>query len=531
MSFAPEPKERELTPEETILFDALQRGDAASVQSALENDANVNSRFTNDHNVDTTPLMMACQRGFDDSVRLLLDAGADARWRARFHGWSALHVACWEGHLSTVELLVNHDKELLKIEDHMKWTPLFFAIERRHFAIFQFLLSRGANVHATASTTGRTTLQLACIRGDLEVVRLLVDAGVESDAIAGQETALCTAVRSRKVEIVRFLLDRGVKVHLTGPDGITTLMRACQNGSVEIMRLLLAAGVNVNARDIYLETALHQAARRGRREVMHELIVKYNANMFSKDNRGRTSFDLAYLMTRSDTAHSLLEIYGSQMEQAGGRLALHDNLRLAKFSYPDDDEIRPPLISPLQIRLAFGTLTLEHWRFLLRHLDQELLRNRDNSGKLPIHVACQTNAPIEVLATLVELDSATLQMADHTGSLPLHEQCRGIGDFSSVRYLVEQGGIGTLAARDRRGLLPIHILCGSTNPPWRTVQYLIQSFPMAVSMRTNAGEYPFMMAACEPTRASLNVVYELIRANPDLAVPRSILYLTTSTTS
>ena len=95
-----------------------------------------------------------------------------------------------------------------------------------------------------------------------------------------------------------------------------------------------------------------------------------------------------------------------------------------------------------------------------------------------------------------------------------------MADFTSVRYLVEQGEVGTLAARNRQGHLPLHSLCASTNPPWRTVQYLIQSYPMAVSMQTNAGEYPFMMAAGEPSPASLSVVFELVRANPDLVVPR-----------
>ena len=93
-------------------------------------------------------------------------------------------------------------------------------------------------------------------------------------------------------------------------------------------------------------------------------------------------------------------------------------------------------------------------------------------------------------------------------------------DDASLLYLVEQGGIGTLTARNRQGALPLHILCGSTNPSLRTVQYLIQSFPGSVSASTPAGQYPFMLAAGETSSSSLSVVYELIRVNPDLAVPR-----------
>ena len=33
-----------------------------------------------------------------------------------------------------------------------------------------------------------------------------------------------------------------------------------------------------------------------------------------------------------------------------------------------------------------------------------------------MHVACQTNAPLEVLVALVERDPAALHMADHNGA-------------------------------------------------------------------------------------------------------------------
>ena len=97
----------------------------------------------------------------------------------------------------------------------------------------------------------------------------------------------------------------------------------------------------------------------------------------------------------------------------------------------------------------------------------------------------------------------------------------GAVDSLSVQYLVEQGGVGTLATRNRQGLLPLHVLCGSTNPPLQTVQYFIRSFSGSVAVPTRAGEYPFMMAACNTSSAALSVVYELVRASPDSVVPSS----------
>ena len=75
---------------------------------------------SNEHTASfTSPLMEASQRGFNEIVRILLDAGANARWK-NSDGFSAIGTACENGHLSTVEMLFNHDNGLLEIA----WDPL-----------------------------------------------------------------------------------------------------------------------------------------------------------------------------------------------------------------------------------------------------------------------------------------------------------------------------------------------------------------------------------------------------------------------
>ena len=102
---------------------------------------------------------------------------------------------------------------------------------------------------------------------------------------------------------------------------------------------------------------------------------------------------------------SLLEVYGNKMTQEEGQLALHAIFRAAAYSFVEAKRFHPPL-NPLQVRLPLGKLTLQHFHMLLNNMDTELIRNRDGGGKLPIHVACGMNAPVEVLAMLVEMDSA-----------------------------------------------------------------------------------------------------------------------------
>ena len=194
--------------------------------------------------------------------------------------------------------------------------------------------------------------------------------------------------------------------------------------------------------------------------------------------------------------------------------SLHVILAAAKYSLDKDDEFYPPQ-NPLRIRLSLGKLTLQH------SLDIESIRNHDDSGKLPLHKAYQANAPLEVLSMLAEMDTATLQIADNTGALPIHSLLCDSGgtpaEYTSVCCIVEHGGFGTLTARNRNGALPLHLLCASTNPSLRTVQYLVQSYSGSVEALTNSGQYPFMIAADETSTASLSVIYELVRANPRMA--------------
>ena len=121
--------------------------------------------------------------------------------------------------------------------------------------------------------------------------------------------------------------------------------------------------------------------------------------MFVVDEQGRTLFDLAMrhfdLATRYRSSgracQLLIECYTSKLTQEHGRLTLHVILGATEYSLAIDDEVEPPE-NPLKIQLPLGKLTFQHFRTLLSTLDTELIRNRDASRKLPIHMACQNMA-------------------------------------------------------------------------------------------------------------------------------------------
>ena len=102
--------------------------------------------------------------------------------------------------------------------------------------------------------------------------------------------------------------------------------------------------------------------------------------MFAVDNKGITPFDEA-------PENALLEMYGVKLAKDHGRLALHAILDTAEYSFTDGYVFRSPM-NPIRMILPQGKISLEHFRTLPQHVGLNVIRSRDDSGKLPIHVAC-----------------------------------------------------------------------------------------------------------------------------------------------
>ena len=408
------------------------------------------------------------------------------------------------------------------------------ATERRYEQIVSILLDAGPNAQLTDAEDRKRALQNACGFWLLGIVQLLIDHdGALLDATLNGWTPLSFASFFRCPEICRFLVDRGCNIHAIVTSQLVehgnALMIAIRRGNFYTMRMLLSAGANVDDCDMDGRAALHYAAEDFSPDQMRELF-RHNADMCCMDRGGETPFDIAKASGNVKVLDLLIQMYSHRLSQNNlHHLALHELLRSAKYSFADFQVGYwfHPVLHPLRVKIQLGLLDWKHLRTLFLSVDAALFRIRDDLGRLPIHVACQTNAPVEVLTALVELDPATLHMADFAGDLPLHVWCRYYSDttdyFSTLRYLVEiGGGIGTLAARNRDGALPLHVLCGASTITTASlalpvVQYLIQSFPESVAMSTNTGMYPFMIAA---KHAPLSVVYEIVRANPVFAIPR-----------
>lgn len=132
-----------------------------------------------------------------------------------------------------------------------------------------------ASLDAPATNcSGRTLLWYACAEDRASYARVLVEEGASVDFGEDGNIPLHVAAERGHAEVVRTLVEVGVDVRKARRDtGETALHRAARNGHVDVVRILVKAGAEVDAlRDTGI-TPLYVAAQEGRNDVVKVLIA------------------------------------------------------------------------------------------------------------------------------------------------------------------------------------------------------------------------------------------------------------------
>ena len=237
-----------------------------------------------------TPLMLASAFGTYEQVKLLVDAGADAKAASKA-GVTPLHVA-WRDE-AIVRLLLAHGADV-QAKTQMGATPLVVAAYATGTEkTVKLLLDKGADPNA-AENRGVTPLIAAAGVGNTAAAKLLLERGANPNAYAagvGQKTVtpLLGAAHNGDVELTRLLLARKPDLDLKSPDNdgivkngpvafgaLTALHLATAAPSADVVKMLLDAGAAPDVRDARGSTPLMWAIATDRPEprIIRMLLAK-----------------------------------------------------------------------------------------------------------------------------------------------------------------------------------------------------------------------------------------------------------------
>ena len=256
---------------DSILGQRPQRARRRFFQAVLEDDdrgvlegIRAGARLNQTDVAGETPITAAAKRGYTRTVRILLDAGANADTRKAPLFATALYWAVVQGHTDIALLLIERGANV-SIMTAERDSPLLAATRHNHTDIALALIQAGARLNSV-DRFGDTPLLNAIARGNRAVVRALLRAGVDANLAHedGGQTPLLAAVEGGHLRIVKRLLKAGASPNGVDEEGTTPLMVV---EDVEIARALLERGAQRNARNKQGETALDVARREGRGEI------------------------------------------------------------------------------------------------------------------------------------------------------------------------------------------------------------------------------------------------------------------------
>ena len=152
-------------------------------------------------------LFAAIQRGASGEVGRLLTSGVSPNV-VDAEGTPALMAATLFANAETVELLLKRGADP-NTTDASGSTALMWAVP--DVEKVRLLVARGANVNAKSNTERTPLLVAASLPKTVDLLRILLDRGANLRAQDGTgATALALAVRSADVDVVRFLVEKGL---------------------------------------------------------------------------------------------------------------------------------------------------------------------------------------------------------------------------------------------------------------------------------------------------------------------------------
>jgi ankyrin repeat protein len=252
-----------------------------------------------------TPLVYAVRANDLESVKVLLDAGADIN-QTTGYGWSPLLVATQNRYYALGKYLLDRGANP-NLGNKGEWVPLYLATDNRNIESGDYPVRKGDMEH-------------------LDFIKLLIAKGANVNARLKDSTETRTVFTNQWLD----------------ENGATAFLRASQSGDVELMKLLLANGADPKINTVLNVSPLHVAAGIGWVEgITYEwspqatfeavkMLIELGLDVNLQADTGRTALHGAAHKGRADVIQILAD-HGAKLDvrdygntdNRGGKLAVH----------------------------------------------------------------------------------------------------------------------------------------------------------------------------------------------------------------
>lgn len=240
----------------------------------------------------TTALIKSAAGGHGESVRMLLNRGADVT-KENWYG-PALHCAAEAGAVTSIDVLLSMNMDV-NMKDHRGRTALYCATLSSHMNAMEALLSNGADVNAGDRMQSKDTVQM--LLNNRANTKLLLR--------HNYNTILHTACSVGSKKTAQLLLEYKSNVKATDDNGCTPLHLAAGTNNASLLHVLLEYGAKIDATNNHRETPLHCASKSGCKDSVMKLL-EWGADTGGTNHRGLTALQLAFLGSHNEVISLLL---------------------------------------------------------------------------------------------------------------------------------------------------------------------------------------------------------------------------------